>query len=74
MSTNAIADTSFLIDWAKYSKRDLLFKIFDTVWLPEAVLNEIKSENTVMWVVKTCREEEWLCSQNLQTTVKKHLD
>jgi len=52
MSTNAIADTSFLIDWAKYSKRDLLFKIFDTVWLPEAVLNELKSENTVTWVVE----------------------
>jgi len=35
-----------------FQERDLLFKIFDTVWLPEAVLNEIKSENTVMWVVE----------------------
>jgi hypothetical protein len=29
-----------------------LFKIFDTVWLPEAVLNELKSENTVTWVAE----------------------
>jgi|YelNatPaOPRAMG01_1025707.scaffolds.fasta_scaffold08264_10 predicted nucleic acid-binding protein len=50
--TNAFADSSFLIDWARYSKRDLLFAIFSTVWVPEAVLNEIRSERTLSWVTE----------------------
>ncbi|MGC9171138.1 MAG: DNA-binding protein, partial [Thermoproteus sp.] len=33
--TDAIADTSFLIDWARYSKRDYLWRLFDLVYIPE---------------------------------------
>ncbi|MCU7787828.1 DNA-binding protein [Pyrobaculum sp. 3827-6] len=50
MSTNAIADASFLIDWARYGKRDLLFDVFEVVWVSEPVLAELHSEGTVMWV------------------------
>jgi len=49
--TEAIADTSFLIDWARYSRRDLLWRLFDVVHLPESVLAEIYSEGTLAWIV-----------------------
>ena len=48
----AIADTSFVIDWVKYSKRELLFQLFDLIYLPESVFNEVKSENTLLWIAK----------------------
>ncbi|MGC9020673.1 MAG: hypothetical protein ACP5KE_05635 [Candidatus Methanodesulfokora sp.] len=56
MSISAVADTSFLIDWARYTKRDLLFSIFK-VSIPESVLGEIKSENTISWVAQKLAEE-----------------
>jgi predicted nucleic acid-binding protein len=37
----AIADTCFLIDWASWRQRDLLFKLFKTVFVPESVIKEI---------------------------------
>ena len=46
----AVADTCFLIDWARFRHRDLIFKLFKTVFVPETILHEIKSESTVMWV------------------------
>ena len=46
----AIADTCFLIDWARYRRRDILFKLFRTVFVPEQVLDEVRSETTVAWV------------------------
>ncbi len=49
-SAFAVADTCFLIDWARYRHRDILFQVFRTVFVPEDVLNEIRSENTVTWV------------------------
>ena len=50
MSTEAVADTSFLIDWARYSKRDLLFQLFQLVWIPEPVIAEVKSTTTLEWL------------------------
>jgi len=50
LSGFAIADTCFLIDWAYWRYRDALFKLFKTVFVPEAVLREIKSEQTIEWV------------------------
>jgi len=46
----AIADTCFVIDWARFRYRDLLFKLFKAVYVPELVLKEVKSESTVEWV------------------------
>ena len=46
----AIADTCFLIDWAHYRNRDLLFKLFKVVYVPENVLNEVRSERTISWI------------------------
>jgi predicted nucleic acid-binding protein len=46
----AVADTCFLIDWAYWRYRDILFDLFQTVFVPEAVLREIKSEKTLEWV------------------------
>ncbi len=45
-----IADTSFIIDWAKYSRRDVIFRLFELIWLPEAVLAEVRSEHTIAWI------------------------
>ncbi|PUA32278.1 MAG: hypothetical protein B7O98_06335 [Zestosphaera tikiterensis] len=46
----AIADTCFIIDWARFRYRDLMFKLFNIVYVSESVLKEIKSERTVEWV------------------------
>ena len=47
----AIADTCFLIDWIRYRRREILFQIFDVVYVPEEVLREIASENTLKEIV-----------------------
>ncbi len=46
----AVADTCFLIDWARFRRRDLLFRLFKTVFVPEDVLNEVRSEGTIAWI------------------------
>ncbi len=53
----AIADTCFLIDWARYRRRDTLFNLFRTVFVPEEVLNEIKSENTIAWIAENLAKD-----------------
>ncbi|MEZ0249081.1 MAG: DNA-binding protein [Thermoproteus sp.] len=52
-SREAIADTSFLVDWARYSKRDLLFGVFEVVHIPESVLKEIKLPPAIDWVAQS---------------------
>ncbi len=54
----AIADTCFLIDWARYRRRDILFELFSTVFVPEQVLGEIVSEETVKWVADSLAERK----------------
>jgi len=46
----AIADMCFLIDWSYWRYRDVLFELFKTVFIPENVLREVKSENTLDWI------------------------
>jgi len=46
----AIADTCFLIDWARFRRKDMLFKLFKAVFVPEDVLNEVRSEETIAWI------------------------
>jgi len=46
----AVADTSFIVDWARYSKRDVLLELFEVVYVPESVLRELKSPPAVDWV------------------------
>ena len=48
----AIADTSFLIDWVRYSRRELIFQIFELIYIPEAVFNEVRSERTLLWIAE----------------------
>jgi len=43
-------DTCFLIDWARYSKRDILEKLFDYCFVTEDLLNEVKTEITLTYV------------------------
>ncbi len=52
MSPEAIADSSFLIDWSRYSRRDLLTRLFDVVHVPESVLREIQLPPAVDWVAE----------------------
>ncbi|WP_338602758.1 hypothetical protein V6M85_02855 [Sulfolobus tengchongensis] len=49
-STNAIADTSFLIDWVRYDKRDLIFNYYNLIFITENVLNEIRTETPLLWI------------------------
>jgi len=55
----AIADTCFLIDWARFRRRDIIFKVFRTVFIPESVIREVVSENTISWISK------WLAKRGL---------
>ncbi|BDB99119.1 hypothetical protein [Saccharolobus caldissimus] len=48
----AIADTSFIIDWSRFSKKNLLYEIFNFIYLPEPEMKEIKSENTIAWITE----------------------
>jgi len=43
----AVADTCFIIDWARYSNRHVLFKVFNRVLIPRQVLDEVRSEATI---------------------------
>ncbi len=43
-------DTCFLIDWTRYSRRKLLLKVFDYCYIVDEVLNEIRSENTIVFI------------------------
>ncbi len=53
MPETAIADTCFLIDWARYRRRDILFELFSTVFVPEQVLDEVVSEETIEWIANS---------------------
>ncbi len=54
----AIADTCFIIDWARFRWRDLIFKLFTTVFVSEDVLREIRSEHTIAWVAGSLSKDE----------------
>jgi len=48
----AIIDTCFLIDWVRFKRREILFKIFQNILIPEQVLSEIEDEKTILWLSK----------------------
>ncbi len=45
-------DTCFIIDWARYSRRGLLYRLFDLCYITEDVVREIKSEVTAEFVAE----------------------
>jgi len=57
-SAEAIADTSFLVDWARYGRRDLIFQVFDVVYVPESVLRELKYPPAVDWVAESMASDK----------------
>jgi len=57
-SAEAIADTSFLVDWARYGRRDLIFQFFDVVYVPESVLRELKYPPAVDWVAESMASDK----------------
>ncbi len=54
----AVVDTCFLVDWARFRRRDILFEVFGAVWLPEPVLGEVKSEDTLGWIAAKLAERK----------------
>jgi len=56
-SSLAIADTCFLIDWSRYRRRHLLFEVFRAVYVPEEVLNEVRSEALIAWISENLRRD-----------------
>lgn len=46
----AVSDTCFLIDWFSYRKNWILTKIFKGIFVPEQVLDEVKREDTLVWL------------------------
>ena len=56
MSREAIADSSFLIDWSRYSRREVLTRLFNVVHVPESVLREIQLPPAIDWVAEKLAE------------------
>ena len=48
----AVADTCFLIDWSRYSRRDLIYRLFKRVFIHEDTLNQLKSERALETIVR----------------------
>jgi len=48
----AISDTCFIIDWSYYRKREVLIELFQTILLPEQVLEEVEDEKVISWISK----------------------
>jgi hypothetical protein len=71
---NAIADTSFIIDWVRYSKSKSIFKIFDLIYIPESVLAEIKSEHTLIWISESLEEGKLAIFPELPDISREALD
>lgn len=71
---NAIADTSFLIDWIRYSKSKLIFKLFNVIYIPENVLNEVKSERALIWVSEGLEEGNLAIFPELPEISREALD
>jgi len=46
----AIADTCFLIDWSLWRRRDAIFELFRTIFVPETVMREVVSADTIEWI------------------------
>ena len=49
-------DTCFLIDWARYRRRNILNRIFEYIFITEDVLLEVVSERTLEYVSKGLAE------------------
>jgi len=71
---SSIADTSFIIDWVRYSKNKYLFKIFDLVYIPESVLAEIRSERTLIWISEGLEEGKLAVFPELPDISREALD
>ncbi|MCD6488436.1 MAG: hypothetical protein J7K21_04345 [Desulfurococcales archaeon] len=46
----AVADTCFLIDWARYRRRDILTKLLGKIVVTRHILDEIKSDLTLEYI------------------------
>ncbi len=49
-------DTCFLIDWARYRRREILAKLFDYCFIVDEIFREIKSEYTIRYISKLLEE------------------
>ena len=59
---SAVIDTCFLINWAKFSKRDKLKLVFDRLFMPEPTFSEVKSDTALSLA------SEWLSRRFLVLT------
>jgi hypothetical protein len=50
MPRRAIVDSCFVIDWSKFELRDVLFEVFDVIYVTPDVLDELRSEGALAWV------------------------
>lgn len=62
-------DTCFLIDWARYRKKELIGKIFKKGFITEEALEEIETESTLKFVSKLL-EEDFLIIYPLKIEVR----
>jgi len=53
-----VADTCFIIDWSKYSNREVLFKLFNKVLILKQVLDEVRREETLNYIVQKMMTEQ----------------
>ena len=43
-------DTCFVIDWVRFSKREIIFEVFDLLYITTDALDELKSEEGIRWI------------------------
>ncbi len=67
----AVSDTCFLIDWVRYRRRDILFKLFKAVFIPEEVLNEVKSEDTISWIANELSKDHLVLYTSVRDEVEE---
>ncbi|MEM4086421.1 MAG: DNA-binding protein [Saccharolobus sp.] len=68
---NAVMDTSFLLDWVRYSKNNLIFKIFSLIYLPESVINEIRSERGLLWIAENLENNRLVILPELPNIIQE---
>ncbi len=57
---SAVADTCFLIDWARFRRRDLLTKLFNKIVVTQHILDEVRSNYTIEYIASLIASDKLL--------------
>ena len=60
----AVLDSCFIIDWSRFRKRNLIEHLFNQVYIHEEILDQLKSETSIRFIVNLmtkgkCKLYQW---------------